>query len=165
MAETRVRALPVLPLTTGVVGPQMVVTLALETPEARAAADDASRGDGRILLVPRLEGGRYAKVGTVAKIEQDGGLPGGQRALVVRGLERAVIGAGRTDLGDALWVESEPVGPGVVSSPEIDRLVTRVPGHDRGDPGAPRRPAAGRGDHLACTTPTRSPTWRSTRPT
>ena len=124
MAETRVRALPVLPLTTGVVGPQMVVTLALETPEARAAADDASRGDGRILLVPRLEEGRYAKVGTVAKVEQDGGLPGGQRALVVRGLERAVIGAGRTDMGDALWVETEPVGPGVVSSPEIDRLVT-----------------------------------------
>ena len=124
MAETRVRTLPVLPLTTGVVGPQMVVTLALETPEARAAADDASRGDGRILLVPRLEGGRYARVGTVAKIEQDGGLPGGQRALVVRGLERAVIGAGRTDMGDALWVETEPVALGVVSSPEIDRLVS-----------------------------------------
>ena len=43
MPETTTWTLPVLPLTTGVVGPQMVVTLALETAEARAAADDASR--------------------------------------------------------------------------------------------------------------------------
>src|ERR1041385_1791153 len=104
MADTRVRTYPVLPLTTGVVGPQMVVTLALDSPEARHAADDARRADGRVLLVPRLDG-RYAKVGTLAQIEQDGDLPGGARALVVRGVERAVLGAGRNDLGEALWLE------------------------------------------------------------
>jgi ATP-dependent Lon protease len=101
----------------------MVVTLALETPETRAAADDARRADDRVLLVPRTEDG-YARVGTVAKIEQDGDLPGGQRGLVVRGLERAVLGAGRSDLGKALWVEVEPVRSGLVSSPDIDRLVS-----------------------------------------
>ena len=37
-------ALPLLPLTTGVVLPQMVVTLALETDEARDAADGAAAG-------------------------------------------------------------------------------------------------------------------------
>src|SRR5689334_12173925 len=87
--------LPVLPLSTGVVLPQMVVTLALETDEARAAAAAAS-GDGlhdraQVLLVPRLDG-RYAAVGTVAPIEDAGELRGGVKALVVRGLHRAVIG-------------------------------------------------------------------------
>ena len=51
------RALPVLPLSTGVVLPSMVVTIALETPEATAAADAAV--DRQVLLVPRLDG-RYA---------------------------------------------------------------------------------------------------------
>ncbi len=36
--------LPLLPLTTGVVLPQMVVTLAVESPEARDAADGALGG-------------------------------------------------------------------------------------------------------------------------
>ena len=43
---------PVLPLTAGVIGPGMVVTIAVETPEARTAADDARKHTGRLLLVP-----------------------------------------------------------------------------------------------------------------
>ena len=96
--------LPVLPLSTGVVLPQMVVTIALETPEARAAADAAV--DRELLLVPRLDG-RYAAVGTVASVEDAGELRGGMRALVVRGVRRAVIGAGIPGTGDALWVRVE----------------------------------------------------------
>ncbi|MPY93190.1 MAG: endopeptidase La [Acidimicrobiia bacterium] len=123
MADTRTKTLPVLPLHNGVIGPQMVVTIAAESPEARRAADDAAaKADSRVLLVPRVDGA-YARVGTVAVIEQDGDLPNGQRALVVRGLERAVLGSGRSDLGDALWVDIEPVDGGVVSNPEVDRLV------------------------------------------
>src|SRR4051812_48006722 len=83
--ETRIDAptLPVLPLTTGVVLPQMVITLALETDEARAAADAAADGTGgELLLVPKDARGRYAKVGTVARIENRGTLPGGTQALV-----------------------------------------------------------------------------------
>ena len=98
--------LAVLPLSTGVVLPSMVVTIALETAEARAAADAATGPEGtgrRILLVPRVDG-RYASVGTVAAIEDAGELRGGLRALVVRGLHRAVIGAGVPGTGDALWV-------------------------------------------------------------
>ncbi|MDP9020045.1 MAG: endopeptidase La, partial [Actinomycetota bacterium] len=88
--------------------PGMVVNVVLETPEARTAIEAASSGAGRLLLVPRLHGS-YARVGTVAKVENVGQVPGGLRAAVVRGLERAVIGAGVGGQGDGLWVASEPV--------------------------------------------------------
>src|SRR6476619_6733104 len=94
--------LPVLPLTAGVVLPQMVVTLALETDEARLAAESAggaaaASGDastGQLLLGPKDDKGRYAKVGTLATIEDRGTLPGGTAALVVRATGRAIVGAG-----------------------------------------------------------------------
>jgi len=98
---------PVLPLTAGVVGPGMVVTIALETPEARTAADEAMEHTGRLLLVPRVED-RFATVGTLAKIEDVGDLPGGSRAVVVRGIERAVLGSAEAGHG-ALWLAAEPV--------------------------------------------------------
>jgi ATP-dependent Lon protease len=100
--------LPLLPLTSGVVLPGMVVTMALETPEARAAADAARASDGKLLLVPRVDG-RYARVGTISIIEEAGQLPGGQQALVVRGERRATIGAGVPGTGDALWVQVDPL--------------------------------------------------------
>ena len=106
--------LPLLALTTGVVLPQMVVTLALETDEARtaaAAAEAATGGDRLLLLVPKVDG-RYARVGTVARIENAGELPNGVRALVLRGLHRAVVGAGVVGTGAGLWVEAEPVVEG-----------------------------------------------------
>ena len=56
---TETQALPVLPLATGVVLPNTVATLTLETDEARAAVAAANEADGRILLVPRIDG-RYA---------------------------------------------------------------------------------------------------------
>jgi ATP-dependent Lon protease len=100
--------LPVLPLTQGVVLPQMVVTLALETDEAKAAADAAAES-GQILLVPRFENGRYGRVGTIANIENRGTLPGGTPALVVRATARAHVGAGVIGTTSALWVGVEPV--------------------------------------------------------
>src|SRR5579884_30514 len=104
-------ALPLLPLTTGVVLPQMVVTLALETDEAKQVARAATQGERLLLLVPRIDG-RYARVGTVARIENDGELPNGIGALVLRGLYRAVVGVGVPGTGDVLWVEAEPVEDG-----------------------------------------------------
>jgi len=96
--------LPLLPLSTGVVLPAMVVTMALESDEAKVAVDAALAGDGRLLLVPRIDA-RYARVGTIAKVEDSGELPSGSRAVVVRGLERGVIGAGVSGSGTALWVQ------------------------------------------------------------
>ena len=109
MAQIDTHVLPLLPLTTGVVLPGMVVTLTVESDEARAAVDAASADDERLLLlVPRLDG-RYARVGTIAKIEDVGALRGGTEALVIRGLQRAIIGAGVPGTGDAVWVQVEPV--------------------------------------------------------
>ena len=118
MAALDISALPLLPLNTGVVLPGMVVTLALETPEAKAAVDAARGAGDQVLLVPRLSGpaghdgadagsGRYARVGTVARVENAGDLPGGVRGVVVRGLHRAGLGAGVTGTGSALWVSLE----------------------------------------------------------
>ena len=108
MNETAERlTLPLLPLSTGVVLPQMVVTLALETDEAKAAAD-AIGEDGQLLLVPRVDG-RYARVGTIARVESAGELPNGVRALVLRGVQRAVVGVGVAGTTSGLWVEAEPV--------------------------------------------------------
>ena len=76
---------------------------------ARAAADAASSTEDRhLLLVPKTDSG-YARVGTVAKIEDLGQTRSGVEALVIRGLSRAVVGTGVPGTGEALWVQSEPV--------------------------------------------------------
>jgi ATP-dependent Lon protease len=114
--------LPLLPLTSGVVLPGMVVTMALETDEAKAAAEAARSADGRLLLVPRVDG-RYARIGTISVIEEAGALPGGVQALVVRGVQRASIGAGVPGTGNALWVQVDPVveGPAGETARELAR--------------------------------------------
>ncbi len=109
MPELSVETLPLLPLTSGVVLPGMVVTATLETAESRAAATAARDTGQLVVLVPKV-GERYARVGTVSKIEDAGELPGGQMAIVVRGLHRAGIAAGVAGTGTATWVEVQPVG-------------------------------------------------------
>jgi ATP-dependent Lon protease len=108
MPELSVQTLPLLPLTSGVVLPNMVVTATLETAESRAAATAAREAGQLLVLVPKL-GERYARVGTLAKIEDAGELPGGQMAIVVRGLSRARITAGVAGTGSATWVEIERI--------------------------------------------------------
>ena len=100
--------LPLLPLTSGVVLPGMVFTMALESDEARAAVDSARSAGGRLLLVPHIEG-RFAAVGVIAEVMEEGDLPGGLPAVAIRGDRRAVIGTGIPGTGDALWVEAEPI--------------------------------------------------------
>ena len=108
MAELNTLALPVLPLTAGVVLPQTVVTLTLDTDEARAAIAGAIDGDGRVLLVPRIDG-EYAKVGTVAKVEESGELPNGVFAAILRGMHRAHLDAGVIGSGSSLAVVAHEV--------------------------------------------------------
>ena len=111
MDDLRSLILPLLSLNSGVVLPGMVVTIAVESAEAGAAFDAAVAGEGRLLLVPRLDDGRYARVGTVADVEV-GDLPGGMRAAIVRGLHRAIVGTGVPGTGAATWVQADPVIPG-----------------------------------------------------
>ncbi|MGH2752172.1 MAG: endopeptidase La [Actinomycetota bacterium] len=96
--------LPLLPLNSGVILPGMVVTVALESDEARAAVEAAGKTNDHILLVPKVDG-RYARVGTIAAVENAGQLVSGVEALVVRGLSRGVIGTGVSGTGDAVWVQ------------------------------------------------------------
>ncbi|MGI8702541.1 MAG: endopeptidase La [Nocardioidaceae bacterium] len=100
--------LPVLPLADEVVLPGMVAPIMLDA-EAKAAVDASqSAADSKLLLVPRV-GGAYGAHGVLAVIEQVGQLPGGEPAAVVRGLQRASMGAGVSGPGAALWVQATPV--------------------------------------------------------
>jgi ATP-dependent Lon protease len=90
----------------------MVFTMALESDEAKAAAEAAAASDGRLLIVPHIEG-RYATIGVVAEVVESGQLPGGVAAAAIRGESRATIGTGVPGTGDALWVEAE-----LIESPE-----------------------------------------------
>jgi len=114
------QTLPLLPLTSGVVLPGMVFTMALESDEARAAADAAGSAGGRLVLVPHIDG-RYASVGVISEILDTGELPGGSPAMIVRGLERSSIGTAVPGTGAALWVQVEPMHEGEVS-PEVHEL-------------------------------------------
>ena len=104
--ESKTQTLPVLPLESGVILPQMVVTVALESTEAKDAVAAAQRSGGVLLLVPRTDG-RYARVGTVARLEDSGELPGGQAVAVMRGLHRARVTVASPGDGPGLWVEAE----------------------------------------------------------
>ena len=60
------------------------------------------------MLLPKVAG-RYAAVGTVAKLEDTGSLPGGEEIVVVQGRHRAVMGKVEADLTGALVGEFRPV--------------------------------------------------------
>ena len=107
MAQLDTQILPLLPLTSGVVLPGMVVTLTIESDEARRAIAASESSDGELLLVPRI-GSSYAKIGTVAKVEDVGRLRSGLEALVIRGMVRAVVGTGVAGTGQTTWVQFEP---------------------------------------------------------
>jgi ATP-dependent Lon protease len=68
-----------IPLDDTVVFPTMDITLPV----------DAS-GEDRVLLVPRHEG-RYAKIGTIARVADTIRLPGGARGVALEGIARGVI--------------------------------------------------------------------------
>jgi ATP-dependent Lon protease len=110
MIDANIISLPVLPLPGGVVFPGMVITVALDSPTAQAAGAAAVKAGNQLLLVP-LVSERYASVGVIASIETQGELPNGQRALVLRAIERAVIGQGSPDPEGAgvLWLDARPV--------------------------------------------------------
>ncbi len=81
------------PLDDVVVFPGMSLTLAVDAGE-----------DDRVLLVPHHES-EYAGVGTVAEITDRVQLPGGGRAVALKGLHRGVAGAAHTMPDGRLYVE------------------------------------------------------------
>ncbi len=121
--ETRV-AFPVVPIGAGVVFPGTVVTIALDSDDAAAGVSAARAGDGRVLLVPQIEG-RSARVGVIAHVENAGELPGGGLAAIVRGTERAVLGAGIVGERSGLWVQADPVRDGRVT-PRVEAMAREL---------------------------------------
>ena len=120
--ETLTQNLPLVPLTSGVVLPGMVFAMALESDQAKAAAEAAATADGQFVLVPFIDG-RYATVGVVAEVVETGELPGGMAAVAVRGVERARVGTAVPGTGAALWVEVDviPDGPTTDEAVELAR--------------------------------------------
>src|SRR5438309_932802 len=88
--------LRLIPLDDNVVFPHMDLTLAVD-----AGTDE------RVLLIPRHETD-FAKVGTVAEVIDHIRLPGGARAIALRGLHRGVVGAAQTGSDGELRVDVEP---------------------------------------------------------
>jgi len=83
------------PLEDAVVFPGMSLTLTVDVGD-----------EERVLLVPRHEQ-EYANVGTVAEVAERVRLPGGARAVALRGLHRGVAGAAHTLPDGRLYVEVE----------------------------------------------------------
>jgi ATP-dependent Lon protease len=128
--------LPLLPLKSGVILPGMMFTMALESSEARVAVEAARSAGGHLLLVPHIDG-RYSNVGVIAEVMEEGSMPGGLEAIVIRGDQRATIGTGVPGTGDALWVEAEPLSdaeatPSVVELAREYRAVLENILHSRG---------------------------------
>jgi len=87
--EVDTQVLPILPLERAVILPHMAVTLSMESGEAKEALAAARAEEGLVLIVPRING-HYARVGTIAKIEDTGRLPNGSEVVVIRGLTRGL---------------------------------------------------------------------------
>jgi ATP-dependent Lon protease len=101
------------PLEDTVVFPGMTVTLTVDTGD-----------ETEVLLVPRHEQ-EYAKVGTVATVDERVRLPrGAGHAVVLTGTHRGVIGAAHTDSQGNLRVEveeAEDENPAPVKTRELER--------------------------------------------
>ncbi len=106
MADTSTVTLPVLPLRNGVVFPHMVITVGIESDEARRAVAAAEENEGRLLLIPRTDES-FAAVGTIAEI-QEVSYEGSVTALIA-GVQRARVGTGQPGAGEVLWVEAFPI--------------------------------------------------------
>src|SRR6476620_563171 len=100
--------LPLVAIPDGVVFPGTVVTLTLDSDEARQAVDAARINDNRVLLVPRRDG-RYAAIGVIARVESVGDLPIGGRAAILRAVQRGRLGAAVPSEQGWLWVQVDPV--------------------------------------------------------
>ena len=119
MTITSTETLPVLPLPDGVVLPDMVVTVAIQSKEAAEAIRAAH--DSRLLLVPRVNGA-FARVGVIAAVA-DRSLDNQPPMVTLRALGRARVGSGVVGSTPGLWVEAEPVVD-PIPTPEIEALAT-----------------------------------------
>ncbi len=125
MADLSTVTLPVLPLRNGVVFPHMVVTVTIESDEARRAIAAAESTGGKLLLVPQLDG-EYAAIGTIADIQEvSADDPSAPATALIAGVSRARIGSGQPTSNDVLMVEAEPVADDEDHTDEVAALATQ----------------------------------------
>ncbi len=110
--------LPVLPLPDGVIFPDMVVTVTMQSTEAQQIL--AAVQDGRLLLVPRIDG-VYARVGVIATVENQDALPDGSPTVTLRAHARARVGSGVVGATNGLWVAAH-----AIDEPTPDRETTSL---------------------------------------
>jgi ATP-dependent Lon protease len=120
MSDVTTTSLPVLPLRGGIVFPNMVITVRIESGAAKRALAASESTGGRLILIPMIDG-EYASIGTIAEI-QDVADRGGVSAIV-SGITRARIGAGETDSDDVLWVNADSIAEEAEHS---DATITRA---------------------------------------
>ena len=117
--ETPTLTLPLLPVP-GVAFPGTILTIALETDDALGAVTAAQAGDGRVVVVPAIDG-RTTSIGVLARVPNAGQLPNGSAAAIVQPESRVRL------LGDVVseragrWVTIEPV-PEARPTPRVDAL-------------------------------------------
>src|SRR5258708_30186516 len=113
--------LPLLPLDDRVILPHMTVPVPVDSESGRAAVLAARQTDGLVVLVPRIDG-RFARLGTVAHIEESGRLPDGRQASVFRGQYRGVLNSAAVEREGALWMNVE-----AAPDPELAALAPAAP--------------------------------------
>ncbi|MGD9695961.1 MAG: endopeptidase La [Thermoleophilia bacterium] len=117
-ATTERVTLPVLPLDDAVVLPGTSVTFPVATDEQAEAL--AGAVEGRILLVPRIEG-RYASYGVVAAVVGEVTLPDGTRGVAVEAQHRAELGPAASG-GAGLRIAARELPDPVDSGPQAAAL-------------------------------------------
>ncbi len=118
MSDLTTTNLPVLPLRNGIVFPNMVITVSIETDVARRAIAATESTNGRLILIPLIDGD-YSSVGTVAEI-QEVSAQGGDTAII-NGIARARIGVGQPAGNNVLWVETD-----LIEEPTLFSAATRA---------------------------------------
>ncbi|MBK5222792.1 MAG: endopeptidase La [Acidimicrobiia bacterium] len=101
------RTLPLLPLPHGVVFPEMVLTVAAESDQARHAMADRTTGD-ELVAIPQRDG-QFGTIGVVVRVEQRGQLANGIDGAVLRAIRRVRIGRGEVAPSGALHVSIDEI--------------------------------------------------------
>ncbi len=106
MSDITTTSLPVLPLRSGIVFPNMVITVSIESDAAKSALASAESTGGRLVLIPMIDG-EYSPVGTIAEIQEISDRGG--TSAIISGISRARIGIGTSRSNDVLWVEVDQI--------------------------------------------------------
>ena len=133
--DERTAVLPVLPLDDAVVLPGTSVTFPVTSDEQAEALNGAV--EGRILLVPRIDG-RFGAFGVVASVVGEVTLPDGTRGVAVEALHRAELGPAVTsEVGLRVTAHERPdpleAGPEAMALAREYRAVVEEVAALRGD--------------------------------